>query len=115
MNIEQAKDVLSHIVEQKLRWGKQYDASDIGLDKVTEALIALAQGDGETTEVRKSLTKANRQLGASNARETKLKKTIEELRHEVTGLNGIVDRISNGVPHSGGSEGSSEDGEGSDT
>jgi hypothetical protein len=75
MNYEQAQDMLSHIVAQQLRWGKQYDASEFGLDKVVEALIALAQSeDSELGTLRAELAKANRQAGASKARETKLKK-----------------------------------------
>jgi septal ring factor EnvC (AmiA/AmiB activator) len=109
MNVEQARDILSHIVAQRVRWGKQYDAGDIGLDKVTDALVALAHEDSdETLELRKSLAKANRQVGAANARETKLKNKVKELEDETNALHTALARIER-VSHTGGTEGSTED------
>ena len=80
LTIDQAKDILAHVVSQKERWGQQYDAGDIGLSGLMDALIVIAKEDNETyTSLRAQLTKANRALGASNARETKLKNEIKKL------------------------------------
>ena len=81
LTIDQAKDILAHVVSQKERWGLQYDAGDIGLSGLMDALIVIAKEDNEAyTSLRAELTKANRALGASNARETKLKNELKELR-----------------------------------
>lgn len=82
LTLDQAKDILAHIVSQKARWGVQYDGGEIGLDAMMDALIVLAQNDNEeVTELKAEITKLNRAAAASNARETKLKKTIEELKN----------------------------------
>jgi hypothetical protein len=111
MEVEAAQDILSHIVAQRVRWGQQYDASDIGMDKIVDALLALAHAEDDgTADLRKSLATANRQAGAGKAREVKLKKTIEELRDEITNLDAIVDQLLD----SRDTEGSTEDGVGED-
>lgn len=82
LTLAQAQDILAHIVSQKERWGQQYDGSEIGLDAIMDALIVLAREDNQSyTALKDELTKANRQLAAANARETKLKKEIEELKN----------------------------------
>lgn len=95
MSLEQAQDIMAHIVGQRVRWGKMYDGSDIGLAKMMNALVVLAQNDGhEVTEVRKGLATANRQIGAHKAREAKLKKQVEGLKLEIdnlTVLNELLD------------------------
>ena len=95
MDFEQAKDIMSHVVSQKVRWGNMYDGSDIGMPKMLDALIIISQEDtAEAAEVRKGLATANRQLGAAKARETKDRKQIEELKIEVANLNALVERLS---------------------
>jgi len=82
LTLDQAKDILAHIVSQRERWGAQYDGGEIGLDAIMEALVVLAQADNESyTDLKEELTKANRQLAAANARETKLKNEIQELKN----------------------------------
>lgn len=99
MELSKAQDILAHIVGNRVRWGKMYDASDIGLEKLTEALIALSQGDvSEAADLRASLANANRQLGAAKSREAKTKKQIEALKAEIAGLDAVIDKI-----HEGGS------------
>ena len=94
MNSDQAKDVLAHIVAQRVRWGKQYDAGDIGVAKLTEALLVLAQEDShEAAELRKSLTTANRQLAAAGAREARMKKQADELREHIQALEAVVEKL----------------------
>jgi hypothetical protein len=45
-----------------------------------DALIVLAKESNHAdTDMKEALTKANRQLGAANARETKLKNRVAEL------------------------------------
>jgi len=90
MSLANAKDILAHIVEQRLRWGKQYDAGDIGLLKLVDALVQLAYAEeGEAGALRKSLAEANRQKGACLAREIKLKKKIQELEEDLEGIKEI--------------------------
>jgi hypothetical protein len=81
LTLDQAKDILAHIVSQRERWGVQYDGSEIGLEPIMEALITLAKHENQSdAEMREQITKLNRQLGAANARETKLKNELKELR-----------------------------------
>ena len=94
LSIEASQDILAHVVSQRVRWGKMYDGSDIGLAKMMDALITLAQSDShEVAEVRKGLATANRIAGASKAREAKLTKQVEGLKNEVAALNAIIDRV----------------------
>lgn len=95
LSIEQSQDILAHVVSQRVRWGKMYDGSDIGLAKMMDALITLAQSDShEVAEVRKGLATANRTAGAGKAREAKLTKQVEGLKNEIATLNAIIERVS---------------------
>ena len=81
LSYAQAVDILNHVVTQKERWGKQYNGSEMGVDTLMDALIVFAKADNEQyAELKPELSKANRQLAAANARETKLKKQIETLK-----------------------------------
>lgn len=81
LSYAQAVDILNHVVTQKERWGKQYNGSEMGVDTLMDALIVFAKADNEQyAELKSELSKANRQLAAANARETKLKKQIETLK-----------------------------------
>lgn len=114
MTFEQAQDVMASIVANRVRWGKMYDGSDLGLSKLMDALVCLAQNDGhEVAEVRKGLATANRQIGAGKAREAKLKKQVETLKHEIDNLTGLNDILSERVQKlvDGAAAGSPEDGE----
>lgn len=89
MTEERARDIVSHVVAQRLRWGKHYAGDDIngGMTSVFDALILLAYAENdETKELRDSLAKANRQLGAAKARETKLRKQLKEQEDVDTGI-----------------------------
>lgn len=80
MTLEQAQDILHHIVVQRERWGKQYDGGEIGLDKMMEAIVAIGQAENnELAVLREALTKANRQLAAANARKVKADKKDENV------------------------------------
>ena len=82
MTEEQARDILAHIVAQRVRWGVQYDGGEIGLDNLMEALVVLGQADNQAyADLKEELTKANRQLAAANARETKLRNDLEKLKN----------------------------------
>lgn len=95
MTLSQAQDHLAHIVAQRLRWGKQYDASEIGIDRLTDALVLLAYAEnGEAAELQKQLTSANRAAGAGKAREAKLSKRIDTLETEVANLNKVIEATS---------------------
>jgi len=79
MTEDRARDIVSHVVANRLRWGKYYQGDDIdgGITAVFDALILLAYAENDTTkELRDTITKLNRQLGASKARETQLKKRL---------------------------------------
>ena len=81
LSYAQAVDILNHVVTHKERWGKQYNGSEMGVDTLMDALIVFAKADNEQyAELKAELSKANRQLAAANARETKLKKQIETLK-----------------------------------
>ena len=81
MTADRAADIVSHIVREKERWGKHYDASDVGLEAMMQALVFMAkEGSEETQNLRESVKLLNRQLAASNARETKLKRELKEAR-----------------------------------
>jgi len=95
ITLEQAQDIMSHVVSQKVRWGNMYDGSDVGVSKMLDALIVLAKEDtAGASEARASLATANRQLGAAKARETKDRKQIETLKAEVDSLTRLVERLS---------------------
>lgn len=75
MTPEKAADIVSHVVANRLRWGKQYDGSDILRSDLLDALVVIAQnGNNAEGELREELTRLRRQLAAANAREAKLKK-----------------------------------------
>ena len=89
MTYEEAQDVVSHVVAERLKWGKMYKASDIGMFKILDALAAMAKGasdDFAEGDLRKSLATANRQLGAAKARAVQAKTTIADLRTQVAQL-----------------------------
>ncbi len=84
ITLEQAEDTLSHIVEQKIRWGKNYKASEVGMSRLLDCLILMAYSEnGEAAELRKTLAGSNRAKGAAEAREAKQKAVIEDLRREL--------------------------------
>ena len=98
LSIEQAQDIVAHVVTNRVRWGQMYDGGDIGLSKMMDALIVIAQSDShEVGEVRKGLATANRQIGAHKAREAKLTKKVENLNAEITALTALVERMSTDV------------------
>lgn len=88
--LERAREIVAHVATERLRWNKLYDASDIGVDALMDSLVLLAQADNERiTGQDEKLTKANRQLGASKARETKLKKQVAELKDELKAIQNV--------------------------
>ena len=79
LTYEQALDILHHIVVMRERWGKQYEAGDLGIETVCDALVVLAHHENEEhTRLKEELTKANRQVGAANARVAKLSKKEDQ-------------------------------------
>jgi len=71
---EQAEDMLAHIVAQRARWGKHYTGDDIGLHRLMDVLVALAQGESNRmAAVQEEMTLLRKQLAASGARETRWK------------------------------------------
>lgn len=95
MTLEQAQDIMAHVVANRVRWGNMYDGDDIGMSKMMRALIVLAKEDSHAVaEVRKGLTTSNRQAAAGKAREAKMKKQIEGLQNEISNLNGLNDKLS---------------------
>ncbi len=84
---DEAADVVSHVTAQRVRWQKQYDAGDIGMHKLLDALVIISKGESSTeAELRKTIVLSSRQLGASKSRETKLKKQVLSLKERVAGL-----------------------------
>ena len=75
VSLEEASNIISHVVAQRLKWGKHYDGSDLGYTKILDALVIMAQSENEeTTELRKELAASNRRVGAANARLAKYEK-----------------------------------------
>lgn len=75
MTVEEAADLVSHVVAQRIRWGKHYDGQEYKADRLLDALVVLAQSENlETSRLREELTLANRRLAAANAREAKAAK-----------------------------------------
>ncbi len=88
---DEAADVVSHVTAQRVRWQKQYDAGDIGMHKLLDALVIISKGESSTeAELRKTIVLSSRQLGASKSRETKLKKQVSSLKAQ---LSTVVENI----------------------
>jgi hypothetical protein len=86
MTYDEAQDIVAHVAAERIRWGKQYLAHDVGRGKILDALVALAAGSADDFaegDLRRSLATANRQAGAAKAREAKAQNTIKELRAEL--------------------------------
>ena len=86
MTYDEAQDIVAHVAAERVRWGKNYTAKDVGIVKVLDALTVLAQGNADDFaegDLRKSLATANRQAGAAKAREAKAQNTIKDLRAEL--------------------------------
>ncbi len=79
LTLDEATNIVSHVVASRLKWGKHYDGSDLGYAKILDALVAIAQTENsETTELRKELAAANRRVGAANARLAKYEKKEDQ-------------------------------------
>lgn len=77
MELEDARKIVAHVVDMKVRWQKQYDATDLPKGHLLLALVALAKADNERLGGKdERVTKLNRQLGASKAREAGLKQRL---------------------------------------
>lgn len=82
--LEKAKALIEDIVALQKRWGKHGGLGAHHPDQVLDALVVVHEGGylgrgDDAAELRAALTLANRQLGASKAREIKLKSRIKEL------------------------------------
>ena len=93
MNLDKAKQILTHIAGEKKRWGKHYDPArdtkytlSVILDAVAFIAEQLDQASDNTVD-KAELTKVNRQLAASKARETGLKTKLAKLKEEYEDLN----------------------------
>jgi hypothetical protein len=75
MTPAKAHQITAHVAAQRLRWGKHYDATDIGLHNLLDAIVVLGhEGNKEDAGLRDQITTLNRQLAAAKAREAKAAK-----------------------------------------
>jgi ATP phosphoribosyltransferase regulatory subunit HisZ len=80
--LERAQEIVAEVISMRAKWGASYKMKDcsVGEHGVLDALLALAKGDSAAdAKLRAELTKSNRQLGASKARETRLKQKVEKI------------------------------------
>lgn len=82
---EQAADLVAHVVRERERWGKHYTGDDIGIDIILDCLIFMSQeGTEDVRELRESIKQKNLQLGAAQARETKLRADLKKAKGETS-------------------------------
>lgn len=75
MTLERAENLVAHVVRERARWGKMFDADSLNLEEVLDALVFLHENESQTEkDLRESLRKSQQQLGAAKAREARLKK-----------------------------------------
>jgi hypothetical protein len=79
IDIPAALTIVKHVVAERKRWGHQAGTAGYNTHTICDALIVLADAGNFDAPTREELTKANRQLAASAAREAGLKKRIAEL------------------------------------
>ena len=83
MDTLKAKEIIKHVADQRVRWGKLYLGDDIPWEQVMDALVWLSdQLDIMQHDLvpKADLTAANRKLAAAAARETKLRNDLKELK-----------------------------------
>ena len=77
MTLEQAQQIFVAVVVARERWGNLWDGSEIGYRRILDAAVVLGRaGNKADADLRAQLTHANRQLGASKAREIKYRKKL---------------------------------------
>jgi hypothetical protein len=100
MDNDTARTIVDLAIEERKRWGKHFGVADLPpefLDAVVvhvnhlkaqaQAAHEAAGKAGEVEALREQLTLANRQLGASKARETKLRNELAELQKDLNRSN----------------------------
>ena len=76
MNIDEARALVSHAIEQRKRWNLSFTAKDLdgGPDVLLDALIVLREHGEDGSEI----VKAHQDAGAAKARAAKWKKKLDE-------------------------------------
>ena len=81
MDLIKAQEIVRDIAVQRERWGKLYDASGTDINVLLDALVCLKDhidANADDMVPKAELTRANRQLAASVAREAKLKAKLAD-------------------------------------
>jgi len=86
VNIEKAKIMVKHVASDRKRWGKNADFGSYHQADVLDALVMIHdegyldfQGE-DFAEMKKALTKANRQRAAADARAKKYHQEVDYLQ-----------------------------------
>ena len=82
MELDTAKNIVEESNNFFMKWGNLAEAMDgpYSYMELLEALsLIVADISSKEVELREELTKANRRLGAANAREARMKKKIKKL------------------------------------
>ena len=86
--LEDARQVVAYVAENRIRWGKQYTGDDVGIHKLMDALKLLAQEDNERITGRDDeIAALNRTIGAAKGREARNENIKAQLREELDALN----------------------------
>ena len=84
MTVERARQVLLEVLDLRKRWGRKVSNQDFNKDDLLDALVVLQEHNEET--VHAQVVKLHRQIGASKAREAKLKKDKTALERQLIGM-----------------------------
>lgn len=93
MTVEKAKHICAELAAHKKRWGRHSGNAGIPEAEIREALILLAdKGMFDHDDARIDVVAANRAKGAAEARATKYKKELDELKKDYEELRATLFR-----------------------
>lgn len=93
MNEDDARKIIAHVTKQRLRWGKNYTGDEYTSHTIMDAMVAIngaLAGVQDDLVPKADLSKANRQMAAAKARETKLRNQIEDLEQVIKDFTDVV-------------------------
>ena len=87
MDLDKAKQICYDMADMRARWGKHASFNPHSKADVLDALVVIAhEGLFDREDNHDDLVKANRQKGMAEARATKYKKEVDELKKELQEL-----------------------------
>ena len=88
MDLERAKQICNDVAAQRKRWGKHAGFHPHSKASVLDALVLISeQGLFDREDQHDDLVLANRQKGMAEARATKYKKELDELKEQLQALD----------------------------